>query len=413
MFGANVSQDTFGEFRVIQSRSGDPTAIHLPSRCLIHSKVDPVKEAREIASAQQHRSSGATVLLGGGLGYLAEAILVTRDANHQVWVIEPDAILHRLGQYHRATSPYHHSPQIRVRLISSVVQLSRSAADIPKDAEWMISPYCLRLERSDQRTLSGWMSMMRAESVSYCMYGALLAEHSRENEGYLKSLPVATVARLTNEKVVCVCGAGPSLSHCLHVLRERRERVEIVCVSGAVPALLSEGVAPDWVIALEARECITRDLSDLPRGAKLILFPATHPEVMERSRLYECYRGDGADGLVTRGGSSLIPSLDFALRTSRGVIALLGADLGHQAGTYASGAQRSVRIESDVSGAPPKFQAMRAGCETLLHDALTRNREIVHVLTKGAALRGTVKISPSEFERVISEEQHCEMIHDR
>lgn len=404
--------DVLGEFRIITAHSGDPTAIHLPSRCLIHSQVNPLQEACDIVNAQLTGTSAATLLLGGGLGYLAEAILEIRDANHEIWVIEPDVILHQLGQLHRDQATYYRSQRIHTRFVSTMAQMSRCIKEIPEDVEWMISPYFLRLQRTECTALGGLVSITRTEIASRQTYRHLLETSHRENERHLmRMLPVSSV-RLGDQKLVCVCGAGPSLSECLPVLRKQREQAVIVSVSGAVPALLSEGVIPDWVIALEARESIVSDLADLPKGTKLIVFPATHPAVVENVHLFESYRGDGVNSLSTRGGSSLIPALDFALRASQAKIALIGADLGYQSGTYAAGSRRTVPPEYDGRSAPPKFAAMRAGIEGLLRPPCCREREILHVLTKGPALHGTMKVSPIEFERMMYENSTSEMIHD-
>ncbi|MDD5088714.1 MAG: DUF115 domain-containing protein, partial [bacterium] len=346
-----------------------------------------------------------------GLGYLAEALLERCGDDHGVWVIEPDATLHRLGRYYRAQSEYYRSPRIHTCFVSALAQVSRCASRIPSDAQWVISPYVLRLKRTEWTPLNKIISILRAELASSDFYRPLLTESFRRNEWRVALMPAATSALLDGSKIICVCGAGPSLTHCLPALREWRTRIEIVCASGAVPALLRGRVVPDWVIALEARASILRDLSDLPSGTKLIIFASAHPEFVEQASRFECYRGDGADGLATRGGSSLIPALDFALRTAPETIALLGADLGDQSGPYADGSLRRTEAQSDVRASAPKYASMRAGFERILQNADSRSGRIFHVMTRGQALQGTVKITPDEFAWIAQKNLNCEMIH--
>jgi hypothetical protein len=381
--------DALAEFVIFPSRCGLPTAVHVPSRTLIHSRVDPQREAEEIVGAEDLPPAALTILFGGGLGYLAEAIVSVRGPDHNVLVLEPDSALHALGRRHRAGTPYFTSPNIQTVLIPTGAALLSRCRDVPGDAAVIISPYALRLASRDRHPLSGYLQILRAERASRYVYESLVSAHLGASSAILSTLPKAVSVRLPDQRPVIVAGAGPSLDACAAHLREHRGQCVMVAASGAVPALLANGLEPDWVIALEAREAILDDLLDLPASSNVIVFPATHPAVYSTnpSRLF-CGGGCGDEGLETRGGTSVIPALDFAMRVSGSDVVMVGVDLGNQRGTYARHAKR----ETDVAlpDAPRVINARPIS-----------GRCIYHVLEAGQPLSGTRLAKPADLPTIL------------
>ena len=112
--------------------------------------------------------------------------------------------------------------------------------------------------------------------------------------------------------------------------------------------------------------------------------------------------------MEARGGSSAIPALDFALRTSQSDVVLVGLDLGYQIGSAAEGSNRD--RNTPVFGSP-KFLSMRAGLERVLADCGNGNRRIFHVLERGVALKGTLRIRPRDLLEVLNSLTRLEMAH--
>jgi hypothetical protein len=70
----------------------------------------------------------------------------------------------------------------------------------------------------------------------------------------LRSLPAAgDIADLATELPILVCGAGPSLESSLDWIRKVRERVILMSVDTALPALAAAALLPDWVFTLDAQ----------------------------------------------------------------------------------------------------------------------------------------------------------------
>ncbi len=387
------------EFEILPARSGEPTALHVPTGVLLHSRIDPAAEARDISQQHGSTDTGHTVILGGGLGYLPEAVLASCGETHTVTVIEPDVALYQLARAHRPSAPYFTSPQVRIIRAATLSAVTNFSRELPGDATLLIAPYLLRLAQHEHTAFAGFLHILRAEQASRSAYESVLPVHEAANSARLTALPRAVSVRLAANKPIIVVGAGPSLDACTDFLRIARESVTIVAASGAVPPLQAMKISPDWIIALEGRDTVLADLADVPASARVIVFPATHPAAIARADL-ALYSGEA---LETRGGSSAIPALDFALSVSSlsVPVALVGLDLGHQNGAYARAANREINDDHGGSAMPPKFLSMRAGLERILGLPRALNRRVFHVLDGGLPLRGTEMLHPASLPSIL------------
>ena len=390
--------DTLAEYRILRTRCGVPTAEHVPSGILLHSRVDPLGEAREVAAEYADARADATVLLGGGLGYLAEALAETGGTSHQVFVIEPDAALLQLARSCRGDAPYFSSPRIHRIVATSPHVAAARMSGIVSTAQLVVAPYFERIAAQLPSPLTGFVQMLRAERASRVVYATMLNEHCPVNHQRLSALPSVGGIRFQPGMKVVVAGAGPSLDECVQTLRRHRSRFVLMAASGAVPSLRAAGIDPDWVVALEGKDAVLSDLADLPRGIPTVVFESTHPEIT-RAAQGPLFCGAG---LETRGGTTLIPALDFALQSSAEDVILIGADLGYGNRLYASGARRETAGESVLSNVPPKFLAMRAALENLLERKVSGSRKVFHVLRAAPILRGAQRMLPTDLDAALA-----------
>lgn len=390
---------SLAEFVILPARSGEPTALHVPSGVLLHSRVDPAAEARDIAQQQAASQADHTVILGGGLGYVPDAVLAACEPGHTVTVIEPDAALLQLARRHRPSATCFTSPRVRYLTASTLTGLNDFGRALPDASSLMIASYLLRLAQHEHTALAGFLHILRAEQASRIAYDSILPLHEAANRPRLSTLPRSVAVRLASDKPVIVAGAGPSLDACTAFLRDARPSFTLVSASGALPPLLAAGIAPDWILALEGRDAILSDLATVPTGARVIVFPATHPDIVARQDL-SLYSGEA---LETRGGSSVIPALDFALSASAAdlPVALVGLDLGHRHGAYAQAARRDSAATAVGDALPPKFLSMRAGLERVLALPRMGLRRVLHVLDGGLPLKGTELLAPASLPTIL------------
>jgi hypothetical protein len=136
----------------------------------------------------------------------------------------------------------------------------------------------------------------------------------------------------------------------------------------------------------------------LPEGTRVMVFECTHPQILRESRV-RLFNGVGVE---TRGGTTLVPAVDFALQCASGNVIVVGADLGYGSRAYASGARRESAAETGTSVVAPKFLAMRAALESLLERNTRPGRIVYHVLSAGPVLRGARRAQPRELDAMLT-----------
>jgi hypothetical protein len=390
----------FAQFEIFSARSGLPSMRHIPSGILLHSRIDPVSEALDVAQANIQLNADATVIIGGGLGYLAEAVSRIMGCDHPVWVLEFDAAVYALAHEVRPDAEYFTNDAIRIVCSSASGSLMDRVSMIPNQANVIVSPYLLRLIEHEKYPLSNLLHIMRSERASKDLYEPLLAAHAIQTREFRSRLQSVREIQLPAGITVIVTGAGPSLDACLPFILNHRKDVVLIAASGSVPVLQNGNIEPDWVIALEAKDTVVQDVKSLTAESTLVVFPSTHPAVFNGGPVHYMSGGsETEDILETRGGSSVIPALSLALKNSTAPVLLIGVDLGHQNGHYAHAAKREQAAGPSTNGFPPKYASMRAGLERVIAASKSAKGRVFHVLEHGNPLNSAVKLSPQDLSQ--------------
>ena len=385
----------FATYELVPAKSGALTARHVPSGLHLHSAYDPRAEARTIADALSIERASNVMLIGCGLGYLANELRKRISRRRQLTIVEPDGALAALADVAASRDSQLVPDGCTVIRTTTAGRLSAAIQGLSSDTTVVIAPYLATLARSERLPLSDLLNALHVERCSDVVYRPLLKQTVGGPHPALSSRPSWETIALHPARTLCVVGAGPSLDPGVDRLRAYRSGVILVAASGAVPALLHAGLTPDVVVVLEHLRAVTVDLEQLPSHIPVIAFAATAPEILVR-RAAQLYRGDeGAPPLESRGGTTIIPALDFALRQAAERIVLLGVDLGQGPANYARHAQRPHEVIR-ASALPPKFAAMRFALESLIQRRQAR-AEILHVLLSGVELRGTRRVDPTDW----------------
>jgi len=144
---------------------------------------------------------------------------------------------------------------------------------------------------------------------------------------------------------IWVAGAGPSLDAGMTLLRRARPKVVLMAADTALPALMAQGLEPDFVVALESQHANLADF--IPRGTSrtMLLCDATsHPSVTRlfagRLRFFSSAFADlplfdrmAAAGLLPKRipplGSVGVAAVMLALELGSGDVLLSGLDFSH------------------------------------------------------------------------------------
>ena len=168
---------------------------------------------------------------------------------------------------------------------------------------------------------------------------------------YANANSIEDLADVANGTLGIVVSAGPSLRRNIELLqnKEVRSRLVITAVQTALKPLLTAGIRPDFVTALDYHEISRRFYEDLPtedlQDVTLIIDPKVHPGVAEaypgpitslNSNFLEAILQEDAPGHRSLPASATVAHLAFHVTKFLGCnpIAMIGQDLGFTDGLY-------------------------------------------------------------------------------
>jgi hypothetical protein len=320
------------------------------NRVRYHSARDPYREAEQaLQNAAGAEAPSLVVIIGAGLGYLPE-VVGKRFPDAHVLVIEPEPSFVR-----RMLSRYDWRPALtsgRLLMLVGPDYTGSSAAWRMVDSRPPVVIEHPVLARVRPAAIEEGRSVLKR-----IIFDARANAAARERfEGpylvnTLRNVPVlareadaaALDARFERVPAVVVA-AGPSLDRRIDELRALQDRAVIVAVDTAARPLLSSGVRPHLVVALDPSALNARHLEGLPvdpgtwLAAECSLHPSAFASFTGRTFCFRVaehepwpwLRGIGLDaGLLRAWGSVLTTAFDFALRMGCDPIVFVGADLAY------------------------------------------------------------------------------------
>lgn len=261
------------------------------------SKRRPLAEARTIAESVDVEDHGGIVVLGFALGYHAKAI-AERVGKHGVVIIyEPDLALLRA-----VLERVDHSEWIR-ETVACFLCDENASGEMSALTKGLEAPLAIGIELVEHApsrarlgdraavfgsTFAEVINAMRTQVVTTLMQSDVTLRNVLMNaEHYVTRPGIADLKDAAKGRAAVVVSAGPSLQRNLHLLAdpEFRSRVVVIAVQTVLRPMLSAGVRPDFVTALDYHEISTRFYEGLTRedleGITLVAEPKVNPAVLD------------------------------------------------------------------------------------------------------------------------------------
>lgn len=356
-------------FEVFAAKSGAPSA--KLGGLALHSAYDPAGEAVRTASALPP-SADSCVLLGLGLGYLAEALL--SGAADRLIVCEASASTLRASLEARGMSAL-----LADERLGFVVGGDPDAVLAAMDRSGVRRPEIFgiaAIENTDEAWYKAVRAAVKRFSDKECInentlkrFGGRWVRNLSRNLPLLASLPGTSLLEGRFAGIpALVLAAGPSLDEVLPHIEELRGRMLIVCVDTALRSLLRYGIEPDFLLVVDPQYWNWRHLEGLEApGSILISESAAWPAVFRfRCRaaflcgsLFPLGRylenSVGPKGELGAGGSVATSAWDLCRLLGAGRIYMAGLDLAFPGGgTHAKASlfeQRALSAGGRLRGA--------------------------------------------------------------
>ena len=341
----------------------------------LYSSSDPRESARRRADAARLQERCLVLVPGLGLGYGLERLLERLPAGSFLLCVETDPKLHALA----ASYPPPRDPRFALATglqpaVSAVRALGlyrfRRAQAVPLCGSYHLdrAGYNAILLSLEEEIRQFWQNRITLAHMSRLWLRNLFTNLSILAAGSEPGAPAGG-------RPILVAGAGPSLEQALPRIARVRDRLTLLAVDTALPAL--DELAPDWVYALEGqhynledflpgrdpRLTLLCDLSSCP--AVVRLFPRRRPFATRFHPLALFDRLQAA-GLLPPElpplGSVGVTAVRAALSLTAGPVLLAGLDFCYPGGrTHARGAPSHRRTLAACSRlAPPGSCSLEA-----------------------------------------------------
>jgi len=285
------------------------------SPVFLHPEHDPESGRHLFLSSISETFSGVEIFFGMGLGYEVQKILQLRSGIRFFIILEPEpGILIQALKY--MDLEYLLSNK---RVILGIVPEDPAAFLAPaqkaiafEDTQIIEHPvifsHFIEKYQSVRDRLFPYINRYNIAGATRMIYGVKLVGNRFD---HLKSLGhfflfESLIDQFKDMPAYIVAG-GPSLAPNIRFLKEVQGKAVILAVDSVLPALLDQGVVPDFMTSIDYQdityEKIAHRIDDIPESLALITYTATTPVIRQNfpgKRTFYLFAEDGIDEWVNR-----------------------------------------------------------------------------------------------------------------
>ena len=276
------------------SKSGLPT-VSVPvagRRIYLHSKYQPLDEARKLADTSSLNEKTVVVIHGFALGYHVEAIFDRVGRETQFVVFEPDVRMLAAAFSHRDLSKLLSSKRLHLftrndrsalmlRLHDQQAMVHVGLGSIEHGPSVQAHPDFFRESKA---LIDEFAAFCKTSIQTIVLNGRRTAENISHNLGWYVAAPgIHALKNKDAGKPAIIVSAGPSLRKNKHLIKDAVGRATIIAVQTTLQPLLDMGIEPDYVTSLDYHDICTRFFEKLPANlrTRLIVEPKASAKVME------------------------------------------------------------------------------------------------------------------------------------
>ncbi len=287
------------DYCIEPSKSGKPTVTIETAdgrSVYLHSKYQPVEEARKLLTAVDCSRQHVFYFHGFGLGYVVDEVFDRAGAESMLCLFEPDLRIIRAMLEARDISDMIESGRVHffwnldkadlyTRLMPNTALVSMGTESIVHSSSESLCP---EFHRQMRVWLEEFAAFCRTNMNTLVLNGRVTAENVTRNIArYLTTGDAADLKDLHRKRPAVIVSAGPSLRKNRHLIKELQGKAVIIAVQTTLQPLLEMGIEPDYVTSLDYHDICARFYERLP--AKL----HTHliAEAKATERIFELFPG--------------------------------------------------------------------------------------------------------------------------
>lgn len=370
------------------SKKGDLTLKVIDGRgktISLHSPYAPRAEAKKILSQYKLENKKVVILLGFGLGYIAEEISSVIGEDTDLVVIDPSPDLFKVALETRSLTGLLRSPCLKLLIgeenrriidyLGEIITLDRLelVQVIEHRPSLSLKPdYYKEVVEAIKGVLE--MGLMNLTGMS--SFGKLWQENIIDNlPEIISNPPLDSLFGKFPDQPAIIISAGPSLDKNIQDLGAAKGKALLICVDTALKAVLKRGIKPDIVITVDAQvknyhHFRGLELDDVTLVADPVCYPrifkhfsglkliASHGHIlMDWIAEYLCCQAGSATRpyvSLKGGGSVATYAFDLARKIGADPIIFVGQDLSFPDNrAFVSGGSYEEQWSKELAGKGP------------------------------------------------------------
>lgn len=348
------------------SREGPPTArvaLRDGRALFLHSKYDPVGEARKFCEQEPDREALCAVLCGLGLGYHVVELL--EDVGPQGAVVIAESDLTTIKSALEVTDlaePIRHGRVVFITTPEKAEvheKLNAYAAILMLGTRFVVPPPARQIRpefhAAVREHLLDFAAFSKMSLVTLVANSRVTCENIAANlPTYLASPSIGMLERRFAGYPAIIVSAGPSLDRNVAQLRDAAGRAVIIAVQTVFKPLLARGVQPDFVTTLDFSDLSRRFFEGVEDFGRTVMVaepkaswavvdafrggrgPKARPALLLNNEFAQRCVGASLAARAGLSAGSTVAHLSFYLAEYLGCdpIIFIGQDLGFTGGVY-------------------------------------------------------------------------------
>lgn len=250
----------------------------------LHSKYNPVKEAKKYYEDYEKVNYGSIILMFGfGLSYYVQELYNKVKTRGTIVIFEPDKEIFDIVMKNIDICDILENEDIFITFeLDKLFVFCVDNCDYKLECIQVYKEIYLEQYKKFMQEIKTTLNNIKMNFSTVYFYKSIWLRSNFSNFKYiLKSYQLSDFKGMFKNKPIIVVGAGPSLNKNIHLLKELKGKVCIISAFSATKVLQKAGIVPDFIATIDS---LQYGITDFEANIPLIFQKYCNKELLEKHK---------------------------------------------------------------------------------------------------------------------------------
>ncbi len=279
------------QIEFLKAQSGDITALY--NGKYLYSTINPRAQIREDIEKSNFKKKGVILIVGLGLGYVAEELLKLIRPDQQILIVDKDYAILKAALPFKRFDKIIKDKRVHMALFGSKVEHVNSVFQPFMDrieyeglevfidrGSVIIDPEAYKSFK--EKLLSVLRTANVGELTNFVQMFRFTNNEILNTPYYITSPGVDVLKDLIQDRPAIVVSGGPSLNKNIELIHKLKNKALVIALGTTLKPLLKRGIVPDIVIAIDPAPAQVKyfDNIDIPKDIFLVTTNVFNPRAL-------------------------------------------------------------------------------------------------------------------------------------